>query len=143
MKSWPTLRTAVIGARPNTLSWPPRKQASISTSLAHLTVLCCNSICSSSSVPALQAPCRRHGLLLPRRGQTNGSPAVVLRVEVPGESKLFQAVHAGDALGLGFGLGQGRQEHPGQDGDDRNDDQQFNQGEGADREFGRGPGCRF
>src|SRR5207249_9535076 len=43
------------------------RQASISWTLALLRLLC------RPRVPALLAPCSHHGLLLPRKGQNNGS----------------------------------------------------------------------
>ena len=67
-------RTAASGVQPNTLSWPPMKPASISGTRALLKRLCCNSTCGRPSVPALQAPCRHRGFLLPRNGQNNGTP---------------------------------------------------------------------
>ena len=50
-----------------------------------------------------------------------------------GQLELLQVVHAGDALGLRLRLGQGGQEHAGQNGNDRNDHQKFDEGERAPR----------
>ena len=48
-------------------------------------------------------------------------------------SKLLHVVQTTDALGFGFRLAQGRQEHPGENGDDRDDDEEFDKGEGGFR----------
>jgi len=50
---------------------------------------------------------------------------VIAGVERDGFDELVAVVHAVDALGLGLGLAQGRQQHACQDGDDRDHDQQF------------------
>ena len=50
-------------------------------------------------------------------------------VHRPGKPQLFHVVEARDALRLGPGLRQGRQEQPGEDRDDGDDDQQLDQGE--------------
>jgi hypothetical protein len=58
------------------------------------------------------------------------SLVVFVRVKAPGEHELAGVVHAGHGVGLDLRLGQGRQEHGGQDGDDGDDDKQFNEREG-------------
>ena len=55
---------------------------------------------------------------------------IVLLVHVMGEPHLLQLGDTGDGAGLFTGLGEGGQQHGGQDRDDRDDDQQFNQREG-------------
>ena len=45
--------------------------------------------------------------------------------------QLLQIVHARYALCLGLGFGKSRKEHASQNGDDRNDHQQFDEGEGS------------
>ena len=67
-------------------------------------------------------------LKLPSSG-ANQSILVVLRVKPPRQHHLFVVVHAADAVRLGLGLGQGGQEQACQDGDDRDDDQQLDEGE--------------
>ena len=54
---------------------------------------------------------------------------IVIRIHRPGQGQLFDVGHAGYALGLELGSGQGGQEQRGQDGNDGDDDQQFDQGE--------------
>jgi hypothetical protein len=54
---------------------------------------------------------------------------VVFGVEHPCEHNLLLIVQADRARGFEFGPVQRRQEHPGQDGDDRDHDEQFDQGE--------------
>jgi hypothetical protein len=49
---------------------------------------------------------------------------------IPRLQQLFGMVEAMNALSLLFGFGQGRQEHRGENGDDRNYYQKFNEGEG-------------
>ena len=55
--------------------------------------------------------------------------AVVAFIHVEGESQLFHLGRAADGLGFFTGLGEGRQQHGGEDGDDGDDHQQFDQGE--------------
>ena len=54
---------------------------------------------------------------------------VLVRIDFVHQHQLLEVVHAGDGAGFLAGLGQGGQQHGGQDGDDRNHHQQFNQGE--------------
>ena len=54
---------------------------------------------------------------------------VLVGVEQERERQLLRVVHAGDALALRLRLGEGRQEHARQDGDDGDDHQQLDQGE--------------
>src|SRR5439155_4619803 len=56
---------------------------------------------------------------------------VVVIVHQPGERELAMVVHAGDALGLLFGLAQRRKEEAGQDGNDGDYHQQLNEREGG------------
>jgi hypothetical protein len=64
----------------------------------------------------------------------HGHPVVVVHdVERHSHPELFQVVEALDAFGLGLGLGEGRQQQGCQDGDDRNDDEEFDQSESAPR----------
>ena len=55
----------------------------------------------------------------------------VADVKVRRQHQLLLVVRAINPVGLFFGLGQRGQKHTGEDGDDRNHDQQFDQGEGA------------
>ncbi len=52
-------------------------------------------------------------------------------VHPQGDAQLLEIAQAGGRTGLGLRLGQGRQQHGRQDPDDRDDDQEFDQGEGA------------
>ena len=54
---------------------------------------------------------------------------VVRRIHGSGKTDLLQIADAGDAFCFFTGLGQGGQQHGGQNRDDRDDDQKFNQGE--------------
>ena len=56
---------------------------------------------------------------------------VVIRVKLHEQADLAEIVQARDALALGLGACQGRQEQASQNGDDRNDHKKFNQGETA------------
>ena len=47
------------------------------------------------------------------------------------QPQLLQIVHARYALCLGLGFGKSRKEHASQNGDNRNDHQQFDEGEGS------------
>ena len=53
---------------------------------------------------------------------------MVATIELAGQFELLEVVGAGDALGLGLCLGQGRQEHARQDGDDGDHDQKLDEG---------------
>jgi hypothetical protein len=53
---------------------------------------------------------------------------VVVGIKLPDQLQLLEVVHAKDPLGLGLGLRQGGQQHPGENGDDRDHHQQFNEG---------------
>jgi len=53
---------------------------------------------------------------------------IVIRINSGSQRKLSLIVHTTDLLGFLLGLGQGRKQHPGQDGDDGNHHQQFDQG---------------
>ncbi len=55
---------------------------------------------------------------------------IVIGVHVVAEVLLFLIGQALGGLALDFGPGQGRQQHPSQDGDDGNNHQKFNQSEG-------------
>ena len=48
---------------------------------------------------------------------------------MPGEGELLAVVDTTDALSLGLRLRQSRQEHPGQNGNDGDDHQEFDEGE--------------
>ena len=54
---------------------------------------------------------------------------VFVRPHAEGEADLFEVADAFDALGLGLGLGESRQQEAGENGDDGDDDQQFNERE--------------
>src|SRR4030095_1543006 len=56
---------------------------------------------------------------------------IILGVERPCQGQLPMVVQATDAMRLGFGLAQGRQQHAGEDRNDGDHNQQFDQGEGA------------
>jgi len=57
---------------------------------------------------------------------------VGIRVHDQVDTQLPHIVDAGDVTGFLAGLGQGREKHGGQNGDDGNDDQQLDQGEAED-----------
>ncbi len=59
---------------------------------------------------------------------------LAIRPKAHRKAHLLEIVRTGDPLGFGFGAAQGRQEHSGQNCNDRNDDEQLNQ-----REAMRGP----
>jgi hypothetical protein len=61
----------------------------------------------------------------------------VARIEMPRQRDLLGVVQTADALRLGLRLGEGRQKHGREDGDDGNNHQEFDQREGA-RASGRG-----
>ena len=74
---------------------------------------------------------------------------VIIRIHRPSQGELFEVRHALYALGLQLGPGQGGQKQRGQDGNNRDDDQKFNQGEtwgNRSAPLGAGatgePGCR-
>jgi len=67
-------------------------------------------------------------------------PVLVIHVELPRHHQLLGVVEAHDAVALGLGLGQRRQEHARQDGDDGDDHQQFDQGEAFPGALPRRPG---
>ena len=54
---------------------------------------------------------------------------IIPRIRDPGQHQLLAIVEAGDACCFAFGLGQGRQQQAGEDGDDRDDHQQFDERE--------------
>jgi hypothetical protein len=56
---------------------------------------------------------------------------MVVRILVPGKVELLDVVEAGDALRFGFGLAEGRQQHAGKNGDDRDNHEKFDQSEGV------------
>jgi hypothetical protein len=56
---------------------------------------------------------------------------VIVSVQCARQTDLLQVVQALRSLGLFFRFAQGRQEHRGQNRNNRNDDEQFNQGEGV------------
>lgn len=58
---------------------------------------------------------------------------VVAGVEVGGVAELFVAVEAVNLLRFAFGLGERGQKHGREDGDDRDDDEQFDQSEALAR----------
>lgn len=60
---------------------------------------------------------------------------VVAEIDVDGGAELLEVADRGRFLGGGFGSGEDGEEDCGQDGDDRNHDEQFDQGEGS---FGQG-----
>ena len=64
---------------------------------------------------------------------------VVLGVEHEGDAELLHVVDAGDGAGLLSGLGQGWQQHGGEDGEDGDDDEQLDQREGVSLHGGFGP----
>jgi hypothetical protein len=68
---------------------------------------------------------------------------VIIRVHADGQAELADIAVALDLDGLGLRLGQCGQEHPGKDGDDRDDNEEFDQGEcgPAVPTGGAGPGC--
>ena len=68
-------------------------------------------------------------LCLPAVGVVNQFSIKVAGVGDPCQHQLFAVVHTGDAGCLALGLGQGGQEQACQDGDDRDDDQQLDEGE--------------
>ena len=63
---------------------------------------------------------------------------VVVRVNGHGDSNLPEVVEAFDALAFFFGAGECGQKHAGQDGDDRNDNQKFNQGKSGSLSLHKG-----
>lgn len=52
---------------------------------------------------------------------------IIVRVQLHEQADLLQVVQAVGSLALGLGLGEGGEEHPGKNGDNRNDDKQFDQ----------------
>ena len=61
-----------------------------------------------------------------------GQPVIlVVREEGPSQTELLVIVQTHDSLSLGFCLGQGWKQQRSQDGNDRDDDQQFDEGESA------------
>src|SRR5262249_23654562 len=52
---------------------------------------------------------------------------VIVGIKAPAEHHLLVIVHAGDAFGFAFGLGQSRQKHSGQNGDDRDNNKELDQ----------------
>ena len=58
---------------------------------------------------------------------------VVVSVHLPSQRQLLMVGQALNALGLELGFSQGRQKHRRENRDDGDDDQQFNEGEGASR----------
>ena len=70
------------------------------------------------------------GFVSPTLGRSQ-EVVVVHRVHLPGQNQLLLVARAGCTGGFRFRLGQGRQEHTGQNRDDGNDDQQLDQGETA------------
>ena len=87
----------------------------------------------------VQADVAFHGLFV---GDISGSArvgqriAVVPGIHVNAQIDLFQIVQTRRSLGPGFRPGQDRQQQSDQDGDDRNDHKQFNQGKSAARFHG-------
>jgi hypothetical protein len=62
--------------------------------------------------------------------RVQGQPVIVVgRIHHPAEGQLFGVVDALDALGAGFSAAQSRQQHGGQDGDNRDHYQQLDQRE--------------
>ena len=55
------------------------------------------------------------------------SVIVVIRIHEPGEAKLFGIIETMNALSAEFGFCERGQEHAREDGDDRDDDQQFDE----------------
>jgi hypothetical protein len=55
----------------------------------------------------------------------------LIGVHGQGEAELAQVIRATGPIGLNLGIGQGRQEHAGKDGNNRNHYQQFDQCECA------------
>ena len=62
----------------------------------------------------------------------------IIDVETPGKNELLGVVHAHDPLPFLFRLGEGWQEHAGEDGDDGDDDEEFDEGESATEANGVG-----
>ena len=58
---------------------------------------------------------------------------VVIDVQVPAELKLSQVIQAGDLLSLQFRRGERWQEHCSENGNDRDNHQQFDQSESGPR----------
>jgi len=56
---------------------------------------------------------------------------VIVGIHLPAELQLLQVAVALNRLGRALGLVQGGQQQRGQDGNDRDDDQQLNEREGA------------
>ena len=56
-------------------------------------------------------------------------PVVILHILHECQTDLTQVAHASGLVGPRFGLGEGRQEHPGEDGDDGDHHQEFDQRE--------------
>jgi hypothetical protein len=65
------------------------------------------------------------------------SVAIVRRKNTECQPDVLQVVHAFNTLGFGFCFGERWQEHTGQDRDDRNDDQQLDEREGANFVFAK------
>jgi hypothetical protein len=57
------------------------------------------------------------------------TPIVVALVQSHAQSDLTQIAQTGDGFGFEFGASQGGQQQPGKNDDDRNDHQQFHEGE--------------
>src|ERR1035441_159674 len=62
---------------------------------------------------------------------SDASSAIILLIAEIGKGLLFEIIETYYPLALLFGPRQGRQEQGGENGDDRDDDQQLDQGEGA------------
>ena len=66
------------------------------------------------------------------RGAREPTLVVILPIHHRTQSHLLEVVETTDPSNLFLGLGEGRQKHAGQDGNDGNHHQEFNQGEGLD-----------
>ena len=65
---------------------------------------------------------------------TRKNLVAVVGVELHEQPDLFEVVQALDAIGFRFGLGKRGQKHRRQDGDDRDDDEQFDEREARAKE---------
>ena len=98
----------------------------------HLKIGCVGSVVHAASAPVITRNVSVVGI---RRKPI----FAVSGINLESQHHLPAIVHAFDSLGFSFGLAQCRQQHTSQDGNDRNNNKQFDQGE-AVRELFEGIG---